>query len=137
MAKSELNDMMQTPLNGQTYQSESLTVQELSLCSKVVLRADFDQADTCAAIENTFGLSPAIAANTFNTNADSSMHWMGPDERLLYSESQDPETLTKTLRTHLPEGKSAVGDVSDYYTCLLYTSPSPRDLSTSRMPSSA
>ena len=25
----------------------------------------------------------------------------------------------------------------EYYTCLLYTSPSPRDLSTSRMPSSA
>ena len=25
----------------------------------------------------------------------------------------------------------------DLYTCLLYTSPSPRDLSTSRMPSSA
>ena len=25
----------------------------------------------------------------------------------------------------------------DYYVCLLYTSPSPRDLSTSRMPSSA
>ena len=25
----------------------------------------------------------------------------------------------------------------DYYGCLLYTSPSPRDLSTSRMPSSA
>ena len=25
----------------------------------------------------------------------------------------------------------------DIYTCLLYTSPSPRDLSTSRMPSSA
>ena len=27
--------------------------------------------------------------------------------------------------------------VIDHYTCLLYTSPSPRDLSTSRMPSSA
>eukprot|EP00831_Metopus_contortus_P012535 TRINITY_DN15040_c0_g1_i5.p1 TRINITY_DN15040_c0_g1~~TRINITY_DN15040_c0_g1_i5.p1 ORF type:complete len:138 (-),score=32.45 TRINITY_DN15040_c0_g1_i5:78-491(-) len=27
--------------------------------------------------------------------------------------------------------------VDDYTTCLLYTSPSPRDLSTSRMPSSA
>ena len=26
---------------------------------------------------------------------------------------------------------------SDYIACLLYTSPSPRDLSTSRMPSSA
>ena len=30
----------------------------------------------------------------------------------------------------------AGGDKLDYY-CLLYTSPSPRDLSTSRMPSSA
>ena len=28
-------------------------------------------------------------------------------------------------------------DAKDIYTCLLYTSPSPRDLSTSRMPSSA
>ena len=34
---------------------------------------------------------------------------------------------------------SAINDVinSNRYTCLLYTSPSPRDLSTSRMPSSA
>ena len=31
-------------------------------------------------------------------------------------------------------GASALGDLTD---CLLYTSPSPRDLSTSRMPSSA
>ena len=30
-----------------------------------------------------------------------------------------------------------VYDTSGPYTCLLYTSPSPRDLSTSRMPSSA
>ena len=30
-----------------------------------------------------------------------------------------------------------LGDLNPYNTCLLYTSPSPRDLSTSRMPSSA
>ena len=29
------------------------------------------------------------------------------------------------------------GNTIVYWTCLLYTSPSPRDLSTSRMPSSA
>ena len=36
-------------------------------------------------------------------------------------------------------GEQAVNDQVDaiLYTCLLYTSPSPRDLSTSRMPSSA
>ena len=33
----------------------------------------------------------------------------------------------------LPSGE----DIVPYFTCLLYTSPSPRDLSTSRMPSSA
>ena len=31
----------------------------------------------------------------------------------------------------------AFGILTDFRTCLLYTSPSPRDLSTSRMPSSA
>ena len=31
----------------------------------------------------------------------------------------------------------AVEHNEEYYDCLLYTSPSPRDLSTSRMPSSA
>mgnify|MGYP000197389639 CR=1 FL=1 len=37
-----------------------------------------------------------------------------------------------------PDGKVAANaDYKIYYTCLLYTSPSPRDLSTSRMPSSA
>ena len=33
--------------------------------------------------------------------------------------------------------RTAVGPLFQCYTCLLYTSPSPRDLSTSRMPSSA
>ena len=38
--------------------------------------------------------------------------------------------LLEDLRDHLLAGET-------HYTCLLYTSPSPRDLSTSRMPSSA
>ena len=33
--------------------------------------------------------------------------------------------------------KPSPPDLQDLYLCLLYTSPSPRDLSTSRMPSSA
>ena len=35
----------------------------------------------------------------------------------------------------MPQGGVDKGE--DFITCLLYTSPSPRDLSTSRMPSSA
>ena len=45
----------------------------------------------------------------------------------LYIESVDSDNSTALI--HAIGGK--------YYTCLLYTSPSPRDLSTSRMPSSA
>ena len=38
----------------------------------------------------------------------------------------------------LPDGSMEVDEFRTYkFTCLLYTSPSPRDLSTSRMPSSA
>ena len=35
------------------------------------------------------------------------------------------------------EGITGDSNIKDHYACLLYTSPSPRDLSTSRMPSSA
>ena len=36
-----------------------------------------------------------------------------------------------------PEGERLATAATEAMTCLLYTSPSPRDLSTSRMPSSA
>ena len=43
--------------------------------------------------------------------------------------------LAKVLAN--PKFRLAGGDITDAHSCLLYTSPSPRDLSTSRMPSSA
>ena len=45
--------------------------------------------------------------------------------------------FTGTLAGGTNYASTAGGDTTDYTTCLLYTSPSPRDLSTSRMPSSA
>ena len=50
-----------------------------------------------------------------------------------------PPTLDMLARLGLVKDMLTVGlKVNDYqYRCLLYTSPSPRDLSTSRMPSSA
>jgi len=54
--------------------------------------------------------------------------------------------LTNLDKVLYPDAGFTKGQVIDYYTriapillphCLLYTSPSPRDLSTSRMPSSA
>ena len=49
-------------------------------------------------------------------------------------------SCTLTLKEEAPELLDYIGDFKfylDYYTCLLYTSPSPRDRTRSRMPSSA
>ena len=51
------------------------------------------------------------------------------------------EVVTLKLYQAGPGRKSerpeAIKKLKQYFSCLLYTSPSPRDLSTSRMPSSA
>ena len=49
-------------------------------------------------------------------------------EKQLKDDKRDSIKLAKGLRS---------GELTEVYVCLLYTSPSPRDLSTSRMPSSA
>ena len=44
----------------------------------------------------------------------------------------------KKIQTYaIPNGYAGLYNLLDTESCLLYTSPSPRDLSTSRMPSSA
>ena len=56
--------------------------------------------------------------------------------RLGYTKLEYDEMFTE-LETEVQEFISAYADGVNTYICLLYTSPSPRDLSTSRMPSSA
>ena len=51
--------------------------------------------------------------------------------------TQLAEFLAKNGLLVLTYDKRGVGESGGVYVCLLYTSPSPRDLSTSRMPSSA
>ena len=51
-----------------------------------------------------------------------------------FNSESDTEVVLKLLIEH---GVKALSSLRGMFTCLLYTSPSPRDLSTSRMPSSA
>ena len=56
------------------------------------------------------------------------------DEEVIFSITD--KNLDSGLRG-VPVGTCQTSFVDPYEGCLLYTSPSPRDLSTSRMPSSA
>ena len=61
-------------------------------------------------------------------NVDQAIDYLLQDNTVSYEEPYDP------LPSDSPHGYWLS---SNEYPCLLYTSPSPRDLSTSRMPSSA
>ena len=62
------------------------------------------------------------------------------DDTLFTSDNSDIDIVTDINLADNAEIQSIASNnetITIYYTCLLYTSPSPRDLSTSRMPSSA
>ena len=60
---------------------------------------------------------------------------LGPDQRVNLRLLEIPQAVKAAEGTAMELFDSAFPTLGDV--CLLYTSPSPRDLSTSRMPSSA
>ena len=54
---------------------------------------------------------------------------------IINKETKDPRL--QNINITAVKVSDDIGIATVFYTCLLYTSPSPRDLSTSRMPSSA
>ena len=64
--------------------------------------------------------------------------WLAARRRTIMVFYDNGETLDKIAIARYSVGRLLQGEWNvDVYPCLLYTSPSPRDLSTSRMPSSA
>ena len=61
--------------------------------------------------------------------------WYGPDSKAFAANSH--EEALNLAKNHYGKDVAIEQDADVLDTCLLYTSPSPRDLSTSRMPSSA
>ena len=59
------------------------------------------------------------------------------DEESEVEEVPDSEEIVEEIQTHQTEVPPTEGAFGKYLRCLLYTSPSPRDATLSRMPSSA
>ena len=90
-------------------------------------------------IEDTEPLSPSAVSPVPPNNEDGNDHYMSSgffgsyvDIEGVYRTEFDLIKRYREMALH-PEADSAIEDI----VCLLYTSPSPRDPKTSRMPSSA
>ena len=71
------------------------------------------------------------------TNAEQLVSWAGTFDWVKYNPRKDVNRWGLSI-TSLDGGLSGVPDLDSLYEyCLLYTSPSPRDATLSRMPSSA
>ena len=108
---------IRTPLAAATFSSDGLLMQELSLAGKILLRGDFSNADVQQAVEQVLALPVEIEANTFSRDGEHSVYWLGPDERLLYTDLNSIENQLDDLREKLP-ARTSVVDVSDYYTVI-------------------
>ena len=110
----ELRSRNELSLGGWTLSDESN--------SGLIYRREFNQS---IAANNSFGST----INAYDLTQDPSGKNPGD---LLGLDSRNPAGGNAAWI-----GQPGVAQFSNYYGCLLYTSPSPRDLSTSRMPSSA
>ena len=104
---------------------------------------------TAAAIGNSLSasagdfdmLTDVLQANggsQVTADVDSQLEWVGGDASATAAAISNSATFEVGTDLDLVIDQYSAADVNAGYTgCLLYTSPSPRDLSTSRMPSSA
>ncbi len=124
------NPVIATPLNAAKIDTDGLTVAELGHTSKVNLRGDFSSSSVNNALTTLLGMESTLAPNAFVSNGASTLFWLGPNERLIYTDS-DPETIASQWRDQV--GTGAV-DVSDYSTVLRLSGPKVRDVIVSGAP---
>ena len=103
----------------------------------LTLRTVFAAVGWSWLLVSVMGALPFVLARTFEREGVG--RWVEVGDAIFESVSGYTSTGSTVLTT-LPDlgaDDTGVGRGILFYRCLLYTSPSPRDLSTSRMPSSA
>lgn len=125
-----VSPVVETPLNNAAFGTDDVSVKELGFINKVVLRGDFANESTVAALDSLVSMDTRLAVNTFVGNADSTLYWMGPNERLLHT-STDPASIIDSWKSLQ---FTAAVDVSDYYTLLELAGPRAREVFSSGSP---
>jgi len=124
------NPVIATPLNSAEYKTDGLTVEEQGFTNKINLRGDFESTTANSALSTILGMECNLAPNTFIGNSTTTLFWLGPNERLLYTDS-NPQSIIDQWREN--SGTSAV-DVSDYSSVLRLSGSKVRDVIASGAP---
>ena len=95
---------------------QDLQMKEIKPIMKLIIRGK--KREFISAIGKSLNILLPTEANTSTQSDKLSALWLSPDEWMIFS-------------------NEPIGDNTNDYDCLLYTSPSPRDGLLSRMPSSA
>ena len=119
-----------TPLDGAGFEIDGLTVEESHFTNKINLRGDFDSSTVNSGLSSLLAMECSLAANTFVSNGNSTLFWLGPDERLLYTDSNPQSIIDRWCES---SGTGAV-DVSDYSTVLQLSGSKVRDVIASGAP---
>lgn len=119
-----------TPLGLANFDTDGLTVAELGQVNKISLRGDFEAAAINKELNELLGLQGEISPNTYLSNGASTLFWMGPNERLLYTDS-NPKSVADRWSS---QPATAAVDVSDYYTVLRLSGSKTRDVFASGSP---
>jgi sarcosine oxidase subunit gamma len=92
------------------------------------IRGDASDAAFVSAVASTLGLPLPLAANTGSFDQGKQLLWLGPDEWLYKSTSDEAQALGDTLRQALVGQHVAVVDVSSGYHTLVASGPGAADL---------
>ena len=123
-------DNIATPLMQEAFQINGLSVAESGFIGKINLRADFDSSAVNSAFGALMGIDAQLDANTYVDQQGSTLFWLGPDERLLYTDG-NPEDIATQWRAN---SSCAAVEVSDYYTVLKIQGEKARDVFASGSP---
>lgn len=123
-----------SPLSGLPAPRGGVEMTERPYVGKVNLRGDPDDPTFRSSAEGQLGLELPVVPNTWHSNEDYSVYWLGPDEWLILCGDQLQHATVDNLRRALGQHHCAVTDVSDYYLVFRLAGDKARELLTKGTP---
>lgn len=117
-----------SPLSGLTTPRAGVEMCERAYVAKINLRGNADDPSFRSVVETELGLEIPLTPNTFATNDNRTIYWLGPDEWLIHCPGDDRRHIQARLRQSLTGTHCALTDVSDYYLVIRLTGDKARDV---------